>query len=261
MNIKLEREKLILFTKVGAIVLTSIALLASSFLIYPKTAETLSGSLVQEKELPIYCVEQDKPLISISFDAAWGNEDTPKLLEILKKHNVKATFFMTGGWIEKYPDDVKAIAAERHDLGNHSENHKHMSQISADECKEELMKPHDKVKKLTGKDMIVFRPPYGDYNDTLIKVCRENGYYPIQWDVDSLDWKDLSASDIAMRVINGVKNGSIILMHNNGLHTAEAVPIILETLKNRGYTFVPVGELIYRENYVIDGTGMQKPAK
>lgn len=96
---------------------------------------------------------------------------------------------MTGGWIEKYPDDVKAIAAEGHDLGNHSENHKHMSQISAEECKEELMKPHEKVKKLTGKDMIVFRPPYGDYNDTLIKVCRENGYYPIQWDVDTIDIK------------------------------------------------------------------------
>lgn len=116
----------------------------------------------------------------------WGNEDTPKLLEILKKHNVKATFFMTGGWIAKYPDDVKAIAAGGHDLGNHSENHKHMSQISAAECKTELMKPHEKVKKLTGKDMILFRPPYGDYNDTLVKVCRENGYYPIQWDVDTL---------------------------------------------------------------------------
>ena len=97
---------------------------------------------------------------------------------------------MTGGWIEKYPDDVKAIAAGGHDLGNHSENHKQMSQLSAAQCKEEIMKPHEKVKKLTGKDMILFRPPYGDYNDTLIRVCRENKYYPIQWDVDSLDWKD-----------------------------------------------------------------------
>lgn len=186
MNIKIEREKLVLFTKVGAIVLTSIALLSASLLIYPKTAETLSGSLVREKELPIYCVEQQKPLISISFDAAWGNEDTPQLLETLKKHKVKATFFMTGGWIEKYPDDVKAIAAGGHDLGNHSENHKHMPQLSPEQCKEELMKPHEKVKQLTGKDMILFRPPYGDYNDTLIKVCRENNYYPIQWDVDIL---------------------------------------------------------------------------
>ncbi|MDE6586492.1 MAG: deacetylase, partial [Clostridia bacterium] len=113
----------------------------------------------------------------------------------------------------------------------------------------------------TGKKVDLFRAPYGDYDDELIKTASELGYYTIQWDVDSLDWKDLSASDIAMRVINNVKNGSIILMHNNGLHTAEAVPIILETLKNRGYSFVPVGELIYRENYVIDGTGMQKPVQ
>ena len=108
--------------------------------------------------------------------------------------------------------------------------------------------------------MELFRPPYGDYNDRLVKTASEEGYYCIQWDVDSLDWRDLSATDIAMRVINGVKSGSIILMHNNGLHTAEAVPIIVETLKNKGYKFVPIGELIYRENYTMDVTGRQKPA-
>lgn len=259
MNIKLEREKLILFTKVGAIVLTSIALLSSSFLIYPETAATLSGSLVQEKELPIYCVEQDKPLISISFDAAWGNEDTPQLLETLKKHDVKATFFMTGGWIEKYPEDVKAIAAGGHDLGNHSENHKHMSQISAEECKEELMKPHEKVKKLTGQDMIVFRPPYGDYNDTLINVCRENNYYPIQWDVDSLDWKDYDAATIIRRVTEHkhLGNGSIILCHNGGKHTAEALDELLTTLKQKGYQLVPISQLIMKDNYTINTEGRQ----
>lgn len=167
--------------------LTSLALLATSFMVYPESRTVLSDSLVRQKELPIYCVEQEKPLISLTFDAAWGNEDTAKILETLKKHNVKVTFFMTGGWIEKYPDDVKAIAAAGHDLGNHSENHKQMSQLSAEQCKKELMKPHEKVKKLTGKDMILFRPPYGDYNDTLIQVARENGYYPIQWDVEPYD--------------------------------------------------------------------------
>lgn len=259
MNIKLEREKLILFTKVGAIVLTSIALLSASLMIYPDTAATLSNSLVHEKELPIYCVEQDKPLISISFDAAWGNEDTPKLLEILKKHNVKATFFMTGGWIQKYPDDVKAIAAGGHDLGNHSENHKHMSQISAEECKTELMKPHEKVKELTGKDMILFRPPYGDYNDTLIKVCRETGYYPIQWDVDSLDWKDYDAATIIRRVTEHkhLGNGSIILCHNGGKHTAEALDGLLTTLKQKGYQLVPISQLIMKDNYTINTEGRQ----
>lgn len=259
MNIEQEREKLILFTKIGTIILTSFALLLSSYLLYPKTQGVLSSSLIQNKEFPIYCVEQKKPLISLSFDAAWGNEDTEKILETLKKHNVKVTFFMTGGWIEKYPNDVKAIAAAGHDLGNHSENHKQMSQLSAEECKEELIKPHDKVKKLTGKDMILFRPPYGDYNDTLIQVCRENHYYPIQWDVDSLDWKDYDASTIINKVTKHkhLGNGSIILCHNGGKHTAEALDEMITILKQKGYTLVPISKLILKEGYTINHEGRQ----
>lgn len=239
--------------------LTSLALLATSFMVYPESRTVLSDSLVRQKELPIYCVEQEKPLISLTFDAAWGNEDTAKILETLKKHNVKVTFFMTGGWIEKYPDDVKAIAAAGHDLGNHSENHKQMSQLSAEQCKEELMKPHEKVKKLTGKDMILFRPPYGDYNDTLIQVARENGYYPIQWDVDSLDWKDYDAATIVRRVTEHkhLGNGSIILCHNGAKHTAEALDELITTLQKKGFQLVPVSQLIMKENYTINTEGRQ----
>ena len=262
MNIEKEREKLILFIKVGAIVLTSFALLASSYLFYPDSQETISSSLVQGKELPIYCVEKDKPQISLSFDAAWGHDDTAKLLEILKKHNVKVTFFMTGGWIEKYPDDVKAIDAAGHDLGNHSENHKQMSQLSAEQCKDELMKPHEKVKKLTGKDMILFRPPFGDYNDTLIQVCRENKYFPIQWDVDSLDWKDYDAATIIKKVTEHkhLGNGSIILCHNGAKHTAEALDEMLTTLKMKGYELVPISQLIMKEGYTMNHEGRQVKA-
>ena len=112
------------------------------------------------------------------------NEDTQKILDILKKNDVHVTFFMTGGWVNSYPDDVKAIDKAGHELGNHSENHKQMSTLSASECKDEIMKVHEKVKELTGKDMCVFRPPYGDYNDNLINVVKECGYNAIQWDVD-----------------------------------------------------------------------------
>ncbi len=259
MNIEQERKKLILFTKVGTIVLTSLALLATSFLVYPENQAVLSNSIISQKELPIYCVEQNKPLISLSFDAAWGNEDTGKILETLKKHNVRVTFFMTGGWIEKYPNDVKTIAASGHDLGNHSENHKHMSQLSAEDCKEELMKPHEKVKKLTGKDMILFRPPYGDYNDTLIQVCHENQYYPIQWDVDSLDWKDYDAATIIKKITENkhLGNGSIILCHNGGKHTAEALDELITKLKQKGFTLIPISELILKERYTINHEGRQ----
>jgi peptidoglycan/xylan/chitin deacetylase (PgdA/CDA1 family) len=160
-------------------------------------------------------------------------------------------------WTEKYPDYVKKIDAAGHEIGTHLATHSYMSKQNAEEIKLELKTSSEAIENVTGKKVELFRPPYGDYDDELIKTASEEGYYSIQWDVDSLDWKDLSATDIAMRVINGVQPGSIILMHNNGLHTAEAVPIIIQTLKNKGYTFLTIGELIYRENYTMDATGRQ----
>lgn len=141
------------------------------------------------KELPIYCVDAKERKVALSFDAAWGNEDTEQILSILDKYDVRVTFFMTGGWVEKYPDDVKAIYEAGHDLANHSENHKQMSKLSFEQCVEEVMKVHMKVEELTGENMCLFRPPYGDYNDNLIKAVEKCGYYTIQWSVDILVMK------------------------------------------------------------------------
>lgn len=207
--------------------------------------------------IPIYSVETDEKKVSISFDCAWGVDHTDEILKALRVGEVKATWFMVEFWAEKYPEYVKKIDAAGHEIGTHSATHSYMSKQNSEEIKLELASSSEAITAVTGKEVKLFRPPYGDYDNELIKTASEQGYYSIQWDTDSLDWKDLSATDIAMRVINSVKNGSIILMHNNGLHTAEAVPIILETLKNRGYTFVPIGELIYKDNYTIDGTGRQ----
>ena len=217
------------------------------------------SNTVNGRELPIYCVETDKPQIAITFDAAWGNEDTPRILEILKKHNVKATFFMTGGWVSKYPDDVKHIYADGHDLGNHSENHKNMSQLSDEECKEEILAVHEKVKELTGYEMFLFHPPYGDYDNHVITNSREVGYYPIQWDVDSLDWKDYGANDIIKKVCDNknLGNGSIILCHNGAKYTADALDTLLTKLTDMGYEFVPLSELIYHDDYHLDVCGRQ----
>lgn len=211
--------------------------------------------------IPIYSVDREDKVVSISFDCAWGTDYTDDILNALKVSGVRATWFMVEFWAEKYPEFVKKIDAAGHEIGTHSSTHSYMSKQNSEEIKLELASSSEAIENITGKKVELFRPPYGDYDDELIKTASELGYYSIQWDVDSLDWKDLSATDIAMRVISNVRNGSIILMHNNGLHTAEAVPIILETLKNKGYSFVPIGELIYKENYVIDGTGRQKPAQ
>ncbi len=211
------------------------------------------------RSLPIYCVERDDNKIAISFDCAWGVEHTDAILENLEEGGVKATFFTVEFWAKDHPDYLKKVSDAGHEIGTHSSTHSYMSRLSESEIRGELKSSVSAITAVTGKSVELFRPPYGDYDDLLIDTSNAMGLYPIQWDVDSLDWKDLSSSDIAERVISRVKSGSIILCHNNGLHTAEALPIIIDTLRAKGFTFVPVGELIYRENYTIDATGKQIP--
>ena len=223
-------------------------------------SKTVSVSnTVNGKELPIYSVETEEKKVALSFDAAWGNEDTQTILDILAKYNVHVTFFMTGGWVESYPEDVKKIYAAGHDLGNHSENHKNMSQLSDSECQDELMKVHNKVKELTGVEMNLFRPPYGDYDNHVITNAKDCGYYTIQWSVDSLDWKDYGVESIIKTVTEHkvLKNGAIILMHNGAKYTAQALPTVIEKLQADGYQIVPISELIYKDDYHLDVTGRQ----
>ncbi len=209
------------------------------------------------RKLPIYSVGRDDKKISISFDCAWGAEKTEKLLEHMRFYGVKCTFFATEFWVEKYPDTVKKIVDEGHEMATHSATHSYMSKQSEEEITAELKSSREAIEKITGIKVELFRPPYGDYNDKLIKTCEKEGLFAIQWDVDSLDWKDLSANEIAQRVIKRTESGSIILCHNDGKHTADALPLIFADLQGRGYEFVKISELIYREGYTVDHTGKQ----
>ncbi len=213
------------------------------------------------RSLPIYCVQREDKKIAITFDCAWGTEYTDKILSALRANNATATFFMVQFWTEKYPEFVKKIDEAGCEIGTHSATHSYMSKQNEEEIKKELTDSSKAISDITGKKVELFRPPYGDYDDLLVDTAKSLGYYTIQWDVDSLDWKDLSATDIALRIVNNVTDGSIILCHNNGLHTAEALPLVLSTLQNKGYTFVTVGELIYRKNYTINSAGKQIPSE
>ena len=230
-----------------------------------KKAEAMAGTTgagaSSSRSLPIYSVDRKDKKIAISFDCAWGVDHTDALLETMAANDVRCTFFAVEFWVKKYPDYVKKIVDSGHEMGTHSRTHSYMSKQSETEIKDELQTSSKAIEEITGKKVTLFRPPYGDYDNLLIDTTRTMGLQPIQWDVDSLDWKNLSATEIAMRVINAVKDGSIILCHNNGLHTAEALPLIFSTLKNRGYKFVPIGELIYTENYNIDVNGRQFSTK
>ena len=240
----------LIFTAIFAIVATSVFCVKRR-----QNSQTVGAGMSSTRSLPIYSVETNEKKVAISFDCAWGVDYTDKLLDIMQKNDVHCTFFAVQFWVEKYPEYVEKIISAGHEMGTHSRTHSYMSKLSKAEIQDELTTSSSAIEKLTGQKVTLFRPPYGDYNNTLIDTCNEMGIYPIQWDVDSLDWKNLSGTEIAMRVINGVKNGSIILCHNNGLHTAEALPLIFSTLKNRGYEFVPISELIYKENYYVDHSG------
>lgn len=235
-------------------------ILVCAFLIGHLANEAVAvSSTYGNRELPIYSVGIEEKKIAISFDAAWGAEDFAKIMEVLEKHQVKTTFFMTGEWVAKYPECVKTLVEKGHDLGNHSATHPDMTKLSKEKQKEQILKVHNAVKELTGYEMELFRPPYGAYNNDVIRTCYEVGYYPIQWNVDSLDWKGYDAATIINKVCNhkALGAGSIILCHNGADHTAEALDEMLTNLKNQGYELVPISELILRENYHMDVTGKQ----
>ncbi len=221
------------------------------------TTKSVLTSMSVKRDLPIYSVDRQDKTISISFDAAWGNEDTQDLIDILEKYNVKTTFFIVGGWVDKYPESVKALSDAGHEVMNHSNTHPHMTQLSIEKMKEEVKKCDDKIEAITGKRPFLFRPPYGDYNDRVVQACREMGHFTIQWDVDSLDWKELGVEAIIERVTKRVVDGSIVLFHNAAKHTPAALPKTLEILQADGYKIVPISQLIYREGYHIDHTGKQ----
>ena len=211
----------------------------------------------QNRKLPIYCVKTDKKQIAISFDAAWGNDDTETLIKILKEYNVPATFFVVGAWVDKYPESVKALNDAGHRIENHSNTHPHMPQLSTDQIKNEIESCNTKIKAVTGRCPTLIRVPYGDYDNAVIETVDKLKMFTIQWDVDSLDWKENATPDsICKRVTSKVKNGSIVLFHNDADHTPKALPNILKCLKDEGYEFVFIEDLIYKENYEIihDGT-------
>lgn len=221
--------------------------------------ETGNITGVRSKLLPIYSVETDEKVVALTFDSAWNVDDLDEILDILERNDIRAAFFMTGEWVKKYPEAVKKIYDAGHDVGNHGENHKNMSTLNEAECVKEIEAVHNRVYELLGVEMCLFRPPSGDYDDEVIATAGKQGYYSIQWNIDSLDWKNYGVDDMIDRVVNhkSLQNGSIILLHNGTKYTAAALQKIIDGLKNKGYGFVPVSELIYKENYMIDHEGRQ----
>ena len=239
----------------GKRVLLFIIVIATALFIVFSGLGISSAFSKSARKLPIYRVRTEEKKIAISFDCAWGVDYTNKLLQTMQDEGVVSTFFMVEFWAKKHPEYVTKIDQMGHEIGTHSATHPYMSKLSKEQIIKELTTSSNAITEITNKKVQVFRPPYGDYNDRLIETAKELGLYTIQWDVDSLDWKNLSSTEIFNRVVKRVKNGSIVLFHNNGLHTAEALPLIIKELKKQGYTFTTIGDLIYKDNYkmAVDG--------
>lgn len=217
--------------------------------------------LNNERIMPIYSVDVPDRRVALTFDAAWGNEHTQSIIDNLKRYNIKATFFITGAWAEKFPDMVKTIQNGGHEIGNHSATHIKMTELTKENFKREIKDAEESILKITGNKTKLFRLPYGEYNNKVISWCKQLDYDIIQWDVNSNDWRNISEQEISEAVFSSISCGSIILFHNNAANTPKALPDIIEKLRKDGYNFVTVSELVLKENYYIDNTGRQKSLK
>ncbi len=214
------------------------------------------GNSISEKK-PIYRVDTNEKKIALGFNAAWDNRDTENLANIFNKYDVKATFFVTGEWADKYPNDVKYFFDLGHEIGNHSNFHPHVSKISEEKLISDTLSAEKKIENIIGKKPNLYRAPYGEYSSGMIDTLKDKlGYDIIQWDVDSRDWKpEYTSEKIVKGVLNNINSGSILLFHNGKENTIDALPSILEGIINKGYEIVLIKDLIPTDGYKVDSFG------
>ncbi len=253
--------KIVIIKKTTLVILACLLVIASAFTINTSSlnlgAIYFNQNVNDNRKLPIYGVQTEENKVAISFDAAWGADKTREIMAICDSYGVKATFFLVGFWVEEYPEMVKEIHNNGFEIGIHSNTHPDMTKLSKKEMEMELTTNISLIQELTNTTPKLFRPPYGYYNNNLIDVCDKLGLSCIEWSVDSLDWKGLSASQIAGRVTSRSKAGSIVLFHNNSDHIIDGLKMVLQYYKDNNLQAVPVGELIYYDNFTINNEGTQ----
>lgn len=252
--------KLLVIDKYTAATVVLIAALVAAALPLSRMADETEEVSATERSLPIYSVERPDRRVSVTFDCAWGADDVDAIISALAKENCRATFFVVGTWAEKYPDAVKKLKEAGHEIANHSYDHTYYTQLSPEAMLEDMEKCDQAIKTACGADARFFRAPAGDYNNSVVDTVTGSGRLCIQWDVDSLDYRGLSADEMETRIMSKVQNGSIILFHTGTDNTAAALGQILKKLKSEGYEFCPVGELVYFDSYTVDHTGRQAAA-
>jgi len=232
----LRKRNLLLFLT-GLIVLIFFLLLLANLINF-RAAPTIQD--------PIYQGKTDQPCVALTINVDWGEDIIPQMLDVLDKKEVKATFFITGRFAKKYPEIVKAIDERQHEIGNHGYSHPHPDRLSVEKNLEEIKKTHEILKEIIKKDIFLFAPPYGERGPNCIKAAQQAGYKTILWTADTIDWQEPAPSvNTLVNRVTGQKltNGTIILMHPKP-HTLEALPIIIDVIKTKGYQIQKVSEII-----------------
>lgn len=253
MFLVVKRKSLIVVAALTLVFFVALAALGAS-----GTAAVFFGE--STRKIPVYRVaraEDTDKVIALTFDAAWGADKTQGIIDILNEYDADATFFLVGFWIDKYEEEVKAIAEAGLEIGNHSKNHLNMPRLNEDSIREEISSVNGRIEELTGVRPTFFRAPYGDYSNRLLTVVDELDMVGIQWSIDSLDWKGISAKEIVERVVPKAKSGDIVLFHNNSDHVLDALPLVIMGLKNKGFRFVGLSDMVATENFTVDSAGEQ----
>ena len=252
----LNRQKIYTYL-VSIVTVVLLFCVAGSLNTNNSTGNTIQTASTMQKLLPIYNVQTEQKKVAFTMNCAWNADDIDTILKTLQDNNVKITFFMVGEWIEKYPEAAKKIHEAGHEIGSHSDTHPHVNNLSFEKNIEEIEKSNDKIEKVTGKRTNIYRAPYGEYNDTVIKAAQDKGYHTIQWNLDTLDYTGLTGEEMWKRLEGKIKEGDIILSHNGTKHTADSLDRLLKNIKQKGLEVVTISDLIYLDNYTINSNGTQ----
>ena len=194
-----------------------------------KNAITTSATT---RQLPIYNVITDEKKVALTMNCAWNADDIDSILSTLEKNNIKITFFIVGDWAGKYPEAVKKISEAGHEIANHSNKHPHVNKLSYEENMKEIKECSEKIKEITGNETTLYRAPYGEYNNTVIKAAKEQGHLAIQWNLDTLDYTGITGNEMWQKLESKLSNGSIILTHNGTKHTADSLEMLIKNIMN-----------------------------
>lgn len=213
-------------------------------------------SVFSGKLKPIYSASVNTQAIGLTFDISWGEKTAEPILDILKKEGIHATFFLSSPWADKHQSLVQRMVADGHEIGSHGNRHIDLNTLGESEIEHEIITAQQVLERITGQNVRLIRAPNGAYNNRVIATADKLGYRVIQWSVDSLDWKRPGPSAVVNNVLNGIRPGSgakagdIILFHasDSAPDTVQALPTVIQSLKGKGHTLLPVGQLLSQAN-------------